>query len=112
MNFRTPIRIQFALIGILLVIYIFLPESPKWYIQKGRSDKAFKTIQRLYKGIPGLEATDVLGTMEATIHEERKHHAARSGWGWEIFKGVNGWRLLIACWPKVLQQFVGLSVFK
>lgn len=30
---------------------------------------------------------------------------------WAIFRGTNGWRLLIALWPKLMQQFVGLSVF-
>lgn len=29
---------------------------------------------------------------------------------WEVFKGTNGWRTLIAMTPKCLQQLTGLAV--
>jgi SP family general alpha glucoside:H+ symporter-like MFS transporter len=50
--------------------------------------------------------------MEATIAEERRIASETSSMGFlALFKGTNGWRLLIACWPKVTQQFVGLTIF-
>ncbi len=50
--------------------------------------------------------------MLATVEEERRVAIANSQIGfWTIFKGTNGYRLLIAAWPKIAQQFVGLAVF-
>lgn len=50
--------------------------------------------------------------MTATIAEER--HIAKENRQegiWAVFYGRNLLRWLIASWPKVVQQFVGLSVF-
>jgi hypothetical protein len=50
--------------------------------------------------------------MTATIMEER-HIAQRDRQEgmWAVFQGRNLLRFLIAAWPKITQQFVGLSVF-
>jgi hypothetical protein len=50
--------------------------------------------------------------MTATIMQER-HIAQRDSQEgmWAVFQGRNLLRFLIAAWPKITQQFVGLSVF-
>jgi hypothetical protein len=50
--------------------------------------------------------------MSATIVEERRVAERDSQEGtWAVFKGRNLIRFIIAGWPKITQQFVGLSVF-
>jgi MFS transporter, SP family, general alpha glucoside:H+ symporter len=50
--------------------------------------------------------------MTATIQEERDLAKTLAQDGrWAIFQGRNLIRFFIASWPKVTQQFVGLSVF-
>jgi MFS transporter, SP family, general alpha glucoside:H+ symporter len=50
--------------------------------------------------------------MEATIAEERRIAQQSSQEGlWAIFRGRNGIRFIIAAWPKMTQQFVGLTIF-
>lgn len=50
--------------------------------------------------------------MTATVNEERiiAERNAETG-KWAVFQGRNLVRFFIAGWPKVTQQFVGLSVF-
>jgi SP family general alpha glucoside:H+ symporter-like MFS transporter len=50
--------------------------------------------------------------MIATIAEERRmaEHNSQNGM-WAIFRGRNLIRFIIAAWPKIAQQFVGLTVF-
>lgn len=50
--------------------------------------------------------------MSTTVAQERivAEHNSKEG-AWAVFKGRNLIRFLIACWPKVVQQFVGLAVF-
>ena len=51
--------------------------------------------------------------MHATIEEERRSAIENSELGfWTIFKGTNGWRLLIAAWPKIAQQVRVTSPFR
>ncbi len=50
--------------------------------------------------------------MVATVEEEHRISLETKKTGFfEIVKGTNGWRLIIAAWPKIMQQFVGLTVF-
>jgi hypothetical protein len=50
--------------------------------------------------------------MNATVAEERILAERNSEVGmWAVFQGRNRIRFLIAAWPKIAQQFVGLSVF-
>ena len=50
--------------------------------------------------------------MSATVLLERQHAEANAELGqWAVFQGRNLLRFLISGWPKIAQQFVGLSVF-
>jgi SP family general alpha glucoside:H+ symporter-like MFS transporter len=50
--------------------------------------------------------------MTATVMIERQQAELNSELGqWAIFKGRNLLRFVIAGWPKITQQFVGLTVF-
>ncbi|CBF71756.1 predicted protein [Aspergillus nidulans FGSC A4] len=52
------------------------------------------------------------GIMTATIATERSIAARDKQQGrWAVFQGRNLLRFIIAGWPKITQQFVGLSVF-
>lgn len=50
--------------------------------------------------------------MSATVTEERivAERNAEEG-TWAVFQGRNRIRFLIAAWPKIAQQLVGLAVF-
>lgn len=50
--------------------------------------------------------------MTATVALERQQAEQNSELGqWAVFKGRNLIRFIIAGWPKITQQFVGLAVF-
>jgi hypothetical protein len=50
--------------------------------------------------------------MTTTVTQERILAEQNSNEGiWAVFKGRNLIRFVIASWPKIVQQFVGLSVF-
>jgi hypothetical protein len=57
-------------------------------------------------------ANAIQNVMTATINEERIIAERNSESGrWAIFRGRNLLRFIIAGWPKITQQFVGLTVF-
>ncbi|KAL3481246.1 general substrate transporter [Aspergillus californicus] len=111
-NFRTPIYTQWAMVGIAGIIFIFLPESPWWLVGKDRFENAEKVLQVCNGKVEGYDSQEQIGIMTATIMEER-HIAQRDQQEgmWAVFQGRNLLRFVIAAWPKITQQFVGLSVF-
>ncbi|KAF4551087.1 Sugar (and other) transporter-like protein 49 [Elsinoe fawcettii] len=112
LDFRTPIYTQWAMIGVMLVIFLLLPESPWWLASKGKTDKAAKILNMVNRDVPGYNAHEVINVMTATIEEEQYTSKKNSQQGaMAVFKGRNFIRFVIASWPKVTQQFVGLSVF-
>lgn len=111
-DFRLAIYTQWGMIGGLFIVYLVLPESPWWLMQKEREEKARKSLTRLKGGVEGYDVEMDMAIMRNTIDEQRAraHHVGKIPLKM-IFMGMNGKRLLIALWPKMCQQFVGLSVF-
>jgi len=111
-DWKTPILTQFGMIGFFLLAVFWLPESPWWLARMGQQDKARKVLQDKYGQVEGYDIQHELDIINAVIEQqlEWERHAKAQG-PFAIFQGLNGKRFLIGCYPKVLQSFVGLSVF-
>ncbi|RAH70519.1 general substrate transporter [Aspergillus aculeatinus CBS 121060] len=111
-DFRTPIYSQWAMVGVAGIIFVLLPESPWWLVGKDRPEKAAQVLRLCCGRVQGYNVDQQIGIMTATITEERRlAERNRSQGAWAVFQGRNLLRFLIAGWPKIAQQFVGLSVF-
>ncbi|KAL4746877.1 hypothetical protein BDW72DRAFT_206984 [Aspergillus terricola var. indicus] len=111
-NFRTPIYTQWAMVGLAGIIFVLLPESPWWLVGKDRHEKASKVLRICNGRVQGYDVQEQIGIMSATIATERSIAVRDKQQGrWAVFQGRNLLRFIIAGWPKITQQFVGLSVF-
>ncbi|RAQ41210.1 hexose transporter [Aspergillus flavus] len=112
LDFRTPIYTQWAMVGATIIIFIIMPETPWWLVSKGKLDKASKMLRRYNGRVEGYDVSEQIEIMSATVVEERRIAERDSQEGmWAVFQGRNFIRLIIAGWPKMTQQFVGLAVF-
>lgn len=106
--------------GIMIVIYVFIPESPYWYATHGYHEKGRAVIERLNGGVDGYDVDFHYGIVQRTVELEmiaakELHGEKKPFWKdvWdtrEIFKGVNGFRTLVAFMPAAVQQLTGLAV--
>ncbi|KAJ5950918.1 uncharacterized protein N7479_009331 [Penicillium vulpinum] len=111
-EFRIPIYTQWPMVGIIGVIFVFMPESPWWLVSKGKIENAAKILTRYNGKIDGYNVDEQIQVMSATVAEERILAERNSEVGiWAVFQGRNRIRFFIAAWPKIAQQLVGLSVF-
>ncbi|KAJ5871638.1 uncharacterized protein N7529_003991 [Penicillium soppii] len=111
-DFRVPIYTQWAMVAMIAVIFAIIPESPWWLVSKGKIDKAAKILKWCNGKVDGYSVDEQIEIMTATVNEERilAERNAEEG-SWAVFQGRNRIRFLIAAWPKIAQQLVGLAVF-
>ncbi|KAM5354076.1 hypothetical protein ACJ41O_000726 [Fusarium nematophilum] len=111
-DFRTAIYTQWGMIGLILIIFLAIPESPWWLASKGKTDKAAKVLNLCFGHVEGYNVQEQINIMTATVAMERAQAERDAEVGpWAVFRGRNLIRFIIAGWPKITQQFVGLAVF-
>ncbi|OGM48645.1 hexose transporter [Aspergillus bombycis] len=116
LDFRTPIYTQWAMVGATIIIFVIMPETPWWLVSKGKLDRAAEILTTYNGRVEGYDVSEQIcelqEIMSATVAEERRIAERDSQEGmWAVFQGRNFIRFVIAGWPKVTQQFVGLAVF-
>jgi len=42
------VRLQWAMIGVMVVIFLLIPESPWWLVQKGKMEKASRVLSKYH----------------------------------------------------------------
>lgn len=55
---------QWGMIGVILIIFIIIPESPWWLASKGKVDGASKVLHRCYGRVEGYDvAQQIVGPL-------------------------------------------------
>lgn len=109
-NWKTAIYTQWGMLVVMLGINLFVPESPWWLVQKDKISQAEKVLTMAYKNVQSYNVKEQLSIIIATIERHRLVSVEQKSQLKEIFTGINLWRLLIAFWPKAMQQLVGQSL--
>lgn len=107
--YRIPFAIQWMWPVPLLIGAIFAPESPWWYVRKGKIEAA-KTALRKLTSAEHAEAADfsVEDTVAMMVHtNELELQVASSTSYWQCFKGVDLRRTEIVSLVWVIQTFCG-----
>ncbi|KAL4994997.1 general substrate transporter [Aspergillus recurvatus] len=111
-NYLTPVYTQWTQIGLMLVIYLVIPESPAWCATKGKVTQAKKVLRILYKGVADFDVDHHYQLLVLNIEHERAVAMQQRNEKWyAIFKGVDGLRTLVSLWTLMSQMFIGLGVF-
>jgi SP family sugar:H+ symporter-like MFS transporter len=85
----------------------FIPESPRWLLQKGRTDEAYTALRYLREGHPIQEVELELKLIDQAAQYEMEAHHATSYL--DCFRGSNAHRTLVAIGVQCLQQAQGNS---
>mgnify|MGYP002350316735 CR=1 FL=1 len=111
-DYLTPVYTQWSQIGLMLIIYLLVPESPAWLATKGKAEKAKKSLNSIYRGVDGFDVDHQYNLLLINIEHEREVAAEQNREKWyAIFRGRDGLRTVISCWTLMAQQFIGLGIF-
>jgi SP family sugar:H+ symporter-like MFS transporter len=93
-SYRIPIAIQFLWALVLGTGLTFLPESPRWYVKKGRVDAATRSLSRI-RGQPGDSIY---------IQEELAEILANNEYEQEMIPTTNYFNSWLACFTGGLRN--------
>lgn len=87
-NYLLAMRIIWAPVGLMIVFWMFIPESPWFHARRGERDKALKAMRQLYGNVEGYDFEEEYGIIARTIEHERTvlNEAPKFK---HVFKGVN-----------------------
>lgn len=86
-SFRMPFAVQWVWLPFLIPAMIFAPESPYWYVRKGKLDQAERTVARLAPAADRERVHEVVSSMVRTNELEKEVHQGTSFV--DCFRGVD-----------------------
>ena len=111
-NYLIPVYTQWAQVGLMILIYVFLPESPFSCATQRKDELAKRELHKLNHGVKGYNIEQQYQVLLAAVEYELALATEQRKEQWyAIFLGVNGTRTLASLWTYLTQQFIGLTVF-
>ncbi|WVQ84236.1 hypothetical protein IAT38_006388 [Cryptococcus sp. DSM 104549] len=118
-EWKIPVLTQWAFLGIMLPIFIWLPETPSYFAARGMHEQGRAVLRRVNGKVQGYDVDAEYEVLANIIAEEQEKLAAlgmedqsfrsilRSYA--ECFKGTNLKRTIAAALPASCQQLTGLA---
>ncbi len=101
-SYQIPLGIQFIVPALLTIGLFFVPESPRWLVNKGREAEGRKALETLRGDSVGVEDFELEWIeMVRGIEEERK--LARTVGALDMFRGSDLRRTML-CWAVIATQ--------
>ncbi|EXK29491.1 hypothetical protein FOMG_13967 [Fusarium oxysporum f. sp. melonis 26406] len=111
-NHLIPLYTQWSQVGLMFIIYLFVPESPAWCVSRGKLKRAEESLSFLYRGVPDFDIDHHINLISINLEHERSVAAEQNREKWySIFRGRDGLRTVISFWTLMSQQFLGLGIF-
>jgi hypothetical protein len=96
-EWKNAILSQWAFNGIGLLIWVFLPETPRWLCRKGRHEAARKSLRRINGKVKNYDLDVEYEIIQREVSEGAALEDAQKGVNFfTIFKGTNLRRTFIS----------------
>lgn len=87
-DYLIAMRVLWAPIGLMILCWAFIPESPWFHARKGNKDAAMKSLKQLYGNVKGYNYEEEYSIIARTIEHEKEMLAHRPSYR-DVFRGTN-----------------------
>ncbi|KAF9874273.1 putative sugar transporter protein [Colletotrichum karsti] len=110
-NWRHAVLSQFALCGVAIIAWAFLPESARWHCVHGREAECKRILQKLNGKVEGYDVETEYKHMLVEVEHANATTSIRSGGTYaDVFRGVNRRRLIVSFLPWHWQVAIGVPI--
>lgn len=109
-SWRLPSLLQAIFPAIELILAIFCPESPRWLVAHGKSEKAFDILTKYHGGGDRDSPLVKFEMAEITAAIDSERVSSQYGWGTWFKSKANMHRLFICCAVPSMMQLCGSSL--
>ncbi|RAO65093.1 uncharacterized protein BHQ10_001105 [Talaromyces amestolkiae] len=106
--YKVLFAAQWAFPGAIVLFLLFLPESPRYLVKRGRNEDARKALSRLHSSKFDISAA--LSVIQETVTAELELNNTSVSY-LACFKGADLRRTRIACAMFFIQQFTGIALY-
>ncbi|GAB1190875.1 hypothetical protein APSETT444_000040 [Aspergillus pseudonomiae] len=107
-SYRIPMCLLVVLPGIMLLCLPFTPESPVWYMSKGKREQAIKSLHKINRSMPDYDPSADIQAIEDAVQQEQEM-AKDATWASLITDPVERRKLFYACGVMFVQQINGIQ---
>lgn len=107
-SYRIPMSLLVVLPGIMLLCLPFTPESPVWYMYKGKREQATKALRQINRSAPDYDPQADLQIIDDQVEMEREL-AKDATWMSLITDPIERRKLFYACGAMFVQQINGIQ---
>ncbi|KAJ5686983.1 hypothetical protein N7536_009602 [Penicillium majusculum] len=107
-SYRIPMCLLVVLPGIMLLCLPFTPESPVWYMYKGKRDKAIKALRKINHSFRDYDPSADIQAIDDQVQMEREM-AKDATWMSLIMDPIERRKLFYACGAMFVQQINGIQ---
>ncbi|KAI3557897.1 hypothetical protein CABS02_02079 [Colletotrichum abscissum] len=110
LGYRVPMGGLVILPLIMAALLPFIPESPLWYVLKGRHTEAEQCFRKINQSNPNYDPSEDMATAENAKNVEEEH-AEFSSWGALITDPIERRKLIYSAGAMFSQQICGILFF-
>ncbi|KAF3021120.1 hypothetical protein E8E14_013556 [Neopestalotiopsis sp. 37M] len=107
-SYHIPMGLLMFLPGVMLILWPFIPETPVWYMSKGRQEEAERAMRKINRTSSDEEIAHELAAIEAQIHLARLT-SEQSSWSSLLKDPIERRKLIYSCGAMFAQQINGIQ---
>jgi hypothetical protein len=107
-SYHIPMELLILLPGLMIILLPSIPESPVWYVYKGRHEEAEKSLEKINRSMLGYDVAADLKVIQDQVNMELEIEE-QSSWISLFRDPVERRKLIYSCGAMFAQQINGIQ---